>query len=750
MFWRQLAAMRAEPFAAVPDAALLDRYTTDRDEAAFEELARRHGGMVWAVCRQLLADPADAEDAFQAVFLAFVKSSGRVRNGNVGAWLHGTAVRGAMKIRRGAVRARQRDRATARPEATVPPADWNELLTAVHEEVGRLPEALRTAFVVCDLEGVPQPDAATRLGWKAGTLTGRLSKARKRLLDALTKRGLAPAATLGLLGLSAATTSADVPLKLLVTVLNFPSAAPGTIPATLAALALEIVPMTLSKVKLLALAAILTCGLAAGTGTVLVQVADAQGPGAMPPGGAAPSATPPLATPTADPKPAAVAEVEYKYIPRRVSKDVVAYEKIVAVINKQSVGGWEYAGTFNAGLTEKVYEDLLGYPGSEHASNTGIVDCTVMVFKKQLLTAKQALVTTTGNKSKETFAAEELVMAALMVNPITNPALCTTAFTVTEAPESGVTVTYTYRPGEVVAPRHLRYAGNNVTAPNKITNLPLQALTRTPPHSQDRPKPQPAPSPSALHRIDPILQPSVTLPTPTVFNGQEYDSICTKSFSVGENNRGTMMYIYYEPGDLVRPSDAGLAEKLGGQVVSMMRQRLLNASGGYMPEAVPATRAAPSTPMPTPAVLLPVAAHTSEPVVLELKVLSAQEVVSLCQEVSPKSVKVMALQQNNSIVVLNATPTDVARLKKLLNVIDVPGKNLSVVLDYSPDGTPTGNHPVVPQPSNPGDRLFPSDSPPLPAPRIEAQPLPAPSLMPAKKPKTKPAEPANNPPPASR
>ena len=78
MFWRQLAAMRAEPFAAVPDAELLTRYTARRDEAAFEELARRHGGMVWAVCRQLLPDPADAEDAFQAVFLAFVKSSGRV------------------------------------------------------------------------------------------------------------------------------------------------------------------------------------------------------------------------------------------------------------------------------------------------------------------------------------------------------------------------------------------------------------------------------------------------------------------------------------------------------------------------------------------------------------------------------------------------------------------------------------------------------------------------------------------------
>ena len=381
MFWRQLAAMRAEPFAAVPDGELLTRYTASRDEAAFEELARRHGGMVWAVCRQLLPDPADAEDAFQAVFLAFVKSSGRVRGGNVGAWLHGTAVRGAMKLRRGAVRARQRDRATAKPEAAALPGDWNELLAAVHDEVGRLPEALRTAFVVCDLEGVPQPDAATRLGWKAGTLTGRLSKARKRLLDALTKRGLAPAATLGLLGLSAATTSADVPLKLLVTVLNFPSAAPGTIPATLAALSLEIVPMALSKVKLLACAAMLTCGLAAGTGTVLVQVADAQAPGAGLPGGPAPG------LPPVDAKPPAVAEVEYKYVAQQFNDtgkhlDPQPFRETVEVIALQSRGGWEFAGSFTARLTFNEYTQR--YTGTIDVKKSGeqLVDCTILVFKK--------------------------------------------------------------------------------------------------------------------------------------------------------------------------------------------------------------------------------------------------------------------------------------------------------------------------------------------------------------------------------
>ena len=404
--------MRAEPFAAVPDAELLSRYTADRDEAAFEELARRHGGMVWAVCRQLLPDPADAEDAFQAVFLAFVKSSGRVRHGNVGAWLHGTAVRGAMKLRRGAVRARQRDRATAKPEAASPPGDWNELLAAVHDEVGRLPEALRTAFVVCDLEGVPQPDAATRLGWKAGTLTGRLSKARKRLLDALTKRGLAPAATLGLLGLSTATTSADVPLKLLVTVLNVPSAAPGTIPATLAALSLEIVPMALSKVKLLACAAMLTCGLAAGTGTVLVRVADAQAPGAGLPG-VAPSGDPAPGLPPAEAKPlaVAVAKVEYKYIAQQFNDtgkhlDPQPFRETVEVIAVQSRGGWEFAGSFTARLTFNEY--LQRYTGAIEVKKSGeqLVDCNILVFKKTHTPVKSVPVGGAGGGGGVTTTAE--------------------------------------------------------------------------------------------------------------------------------------------------------------------------------------------------------------------------------------------------------------------------------------------------------------------------------------------------------
>src|SRR5207248_8121100 len=91
----------------------------------------------------------------------------------VGAWLHGVAVRVATKVRRSAARRKRRERAAASAEAApapVPDAKWEAVLAAVHEEVDRLPDALRTAFVLCELGGVPPAEAAGRLGWKPGTL----------------------------------------------------------------------------------------------------------------------------------------------------------------------------------------------------------------------------------------------------------------------------------------------------------------------------------------------------------------------------------------------------------------------------------------------------------------------------------------------------------------------------------------------------------------------------------------------------
>lgn len=259
------------------DADLLHRFVRARDEPAFGELLRRHGPMVWAVCRHLLPDAADAEDAFQATFLALVRSASAIRRADaVAGWLHGVAVRVATRLKRSAVRRRQREQKAAGPEADrpVPDATWDALLAAVHEEVQRLPDPLRAAFVLCDLEGVRQPDAAARLGWKAGTLTGRLARARQVLLERLAGRGLAPAVAGGTVGLGVATAAAAVPAALTDKLMRL-TAAGGAVPPAVLELLREVTPMVLTRTKLVAAALVV----AGGLGTVMYTAAVAQQPG---------------------------------------------------------------------------------------------------------------------------------------------------------------------------------------------------------------------------------------------------------------------------------------------------------------------------------------------------------------------------------------------------------------------------------------------------------------------------------------
>ncbi len=284
---RQAEALAADagPDAA-PDAELLARFAGVRDEAAFAALVRRHGPMVWAACRHLLPNPADAEDAFQATFLALVRSADKVRAGAaVGGWLHGVAAR-----------RRRREEKAAGPEADrpVPETVWDELLAAVHEEVQRLPEALRTAFVLCDLEGVRQPDAAARLGWKPGTLSGRLTKARQRLVARLADRGIASGVAAGALAVGAASAGGAVPAVLAGKVVGLATAATGAVPPAIWELAREVTPMMVNRTKLLAAAVLVAGGLSIGVGAAVLPTADAQTP--SPPG--APAAGTPAGPPT--------------------------------------------------------------------------------------------------------------------------------------------------------------------------------------------------------------------------------------------------------------------------------------------------------------------------------------------------------------------------------------------------------------------------------------------------------------------
>ena len=208
--------------AEQPDSLLLAQYLDSHDNQAFATLIRRHGPMVWGLCRKLSSTDADAEDAFQATFLALVRGARQLREGDrLPAWLHGVAYRISMKVRRSAARRRHHETTAAPTEAVMPTSEsaWGDLLAAVHEEVQRLPGTLRTAFVLCELEGVRQHDAANQLGLKLNTLTARLSRARQRLIENLSRRGIAPATAIGAIATSTATGS--VPMTLAAKVATF-------------------------------------------------------------------------------------------------------------------------------------------------------------------------------------------------------------------------------------------------------------------------------------------------------------------------------------------------------------------------------------------------------------------------------------------------------------------------------------------------------------------------------------------------
>ncbi len=296
--WRAL--FEGGAVAGLSDAELLDRFVAgpgEGAEVAFAALVERHGPMVLGVCRRIVADRHDADDAFQATFLILARDARSVRVGDtLGRWLYGVSRRVALRER--AVAARRPKPGGEAPEgwpAPEPVGPDAEVRGALDEEVARLPRSIREAVALCHFEGLSFAEAAARLGCAPGTVGSRLTRGRQLLRSRLARRGFGPAAIL----LLADQARAEVPPALGRSAARLASAGPsGAIPAAI--LSLAAIPSRtamLLKLKYAAAATLAATTVAAGA---LALQAPARNPDPPPPAPAAVVAPVPGPTPVGD------------------------------------------------------------------------------------------------------------------------------------------------------------------------------------------------------------------------------------------------------------------------------------------------------------------------------------------------------------------------------------------------------------------------------------------------------------------
>ncbi len=346
--------------ATPTDGQLLEGYVRGREEAAFAALVRRHGPMVWGVCRRVLRSHHDAEDAFQATFLVLARKAASVAPRELVAnWLYGVAHQTALKARATTARRSAREKqVTAMPEPAAAPRElWDDLRPLLDQELSQLPEKYRAVIVLCDLEGKTRREAARHVRVPEGTVASRLATARAMLARRLSRHGLpvSGAALAAVLPQRAAAVPPAVASGTIQAATHFAAGqvtAAGVISLKAVALAEGVLKtMLLTRLKLITAAAALIALAGAGV-AVLAQQGAAEKPPAQQ---ARVPAEKPAALPAPPPK-AAVAQAAPQEAPKPNGAAKPEHNPACHMIPVKAVDAERHTITFD----EKAPPELAG------------------------------------------------------------------------------------------------------------------------------------------------------------------------------------------------------------------------------------------------------------------------------------------------------------------------------------------------------------------------------------------------------